>query len=288
MYFFDQHKKYCILSLITLGFLLLSMGIHNYFVIQGATLPIRITLKLVPLLFLFLLLISYFFIYRLTIYTVLILSILILCFLADILTALYDPSLIECNNNKRFYFIMGGSVFFVARILLTLLLAIKPYKQLKLIPYNRSKLLCSHILCFVLFGAIGSIPLIFEINTFNILIFIYILLGFGIPFSYSILKLSKNDQSTQNGEINMETDTEMDESTLTIVASILSIFLFNLSDYLLLFTLSIKIIPDSFILISNDLYWLSLFFLVFSSVRSPHFYIEKGYRYLQLNLTLDS
>jgi len=72
-------------------------------------------------------------------------------------------------------------------------------------------------------------------------------------------------------------DFEITESKTSCVFAFLGILFFNVSDLLLFICIFTDTFPSYVILIADNIYWLSMYLLTVSVVRSPYEYVEKGY-----------
>jgi len=262
-----KHKAFRILCLCALFIITILSGCYDYFVVKDYKLSLRIIVKTSPNLCLMVLTFSYIFIYRLTLYSCGTLLSLLLCLIGDICMAIFDPSLIDTSKNQMLYLILGGSFFFLARFVLTVILAIKPYKIISLIPYDKKQILISHIFFNIPFIILAILNLIRDTSLNSIFVSIYMVLGFGTPLSYSFLRI---------GALN---SFEIQESRIASILAFLGIFLFNISDIILFICLFTNWLHKNIILFSINIYWISMYLISVSVVRSPEEYVEKGKDY---------
>jgi hypothetical protein len=265
-----MHNSFRILSVLTLAMIIAIVGVYDYFIIMENNLSIQIFLKISPLVIMLILIFLYFIIYRLTIYSVLVMGSLFLCLLGDVFMALYDPSIL---NENYIYFILSGIFFLLARILLTFLFMIKPYKRIFFIKFPIKKLIISHVISFIIFLVLGILPLIYHVSFVSISIFLYLLFGFGFLTSYAFLRI---------GALK---DYEIEESKTSCILAFLGISLFNKADIILLITMYTSLLPKHMVLVSDNIYWLSMYLLTISIVRSSEEHVEKGLTYFPLKLT---
>ena len=240
-----QHKTFRILSLSTLVIIISLACVYNYCITKKFDIGIILMLKSSPLFMLITLNASYVFIYRITLYSFGLLVFLILCLVGDFFMALY--------SNQFIYLIAGGSFFLTARILLIFILAFN-------IQYSLKTILLSHIGFSIIFIILGILNIVREPTTISILTSVYIILGFGIPLSYSYLRIGALNQ----------------ESKMSSLFAFLGILIFNISDLLLFICIFTDKFPSYVILISNNIYWLGIYLITISVVRSSEEYIEKG------------
>lgn len=260
-----QHKQFRICSIAILILVCFSVGFFDYITISNKYDEIKLLVKTFPLVFLLFLNAFYFFIYRATIYSIFTFSSLFFCLIGDLFLGLYTP----LENNDKIYLIVGGSVFLLARLNWIFIFLVKPYKNIIRIRYNNCELFTSHIIWTFTFIAI-SIPLLYKnIKIITILSFLYIILGFGLPVSYAFLRLINRK------EISISDNDIAHESLFSLWTAFLGILLFNISDILLLYTLQTELFPNYVVLISDHIYWLSMYLLTISIVRCKYTLIEK-------------
>lgn len=222
----------------------------------------KIILKLIPTFTIMSMPIFYYCYYRITIYALLINLALFLCFIGDIFLSLYDPNISELEVVKNAYLFLGGSSFLLARFLILLVMILYPASRVKLISYDLLPLIVSHIIFNVPFIALTFIFFLSKNSSTAIyaLIMIYIILGFGLQLSYSFLRIKAISW----------------ESIYSSICGFCGVLLFNISDFLLLSTMFTPIFPEYCILISDNIYWLAMFLLSLSIVRSNTTLEEKG------------
>lgn len=259
-----NHKIFRILCLSVLIGLIILSTVYDYFVRKNYNMPIKLVIKSAPMLCLMILDFSYIIIYRATLYSCGILLSLLLCLIGDLFMGVYDPSTVAATENSFLYLILSGSFFFTARILFTVILAIKPYKKVSLIRYDFRKILMSHICFSIPFLILGLLNITRDTSLNSIFVSLYIILGFGIPLSYSFLRI---------GALN---DFEIQESKISSILGFLGILLFNASDIILFIVLFTNWLANYVVLISINLYWLSMYLMTISIVRSSEEYVERG------------
>ena len=268
-----KHKYFRILSLVALFIIILLSGIYDYIVKKDYKLSSRLIVKISPNFCLMILSFSYMFIYRATLYSCGVLLSLLLCLIGDIFMGIYDPSLIDISKNKMIYILLGGSFFFLSRVLLSIVFSIKPYKRVSLIEYGWKKVVFWHLFFSIPFIILSILNIWRDNSLTNLFVSLYILTSFGIPLSYSFLRI---------GALN---NFEIQESRISSIFGFLGMLLFNLSDILLFISLFTDWVKNYTILISINIYWLSMYLITISMLRSPQEYVEKGKDYYPLQFT---
>jgi len=263
-----EHKLFKICSIISFIILIILAFLYDYF---QENLEIKILLKILPMTLLLGLNLFYFIYYRITIYSFGIFITLFLCSFGDFFLGLYNSNSnsIDMKNSKIFYFILGGVFFFLSRIILFIIFMIKPYKKMSLILFPFKKLLISHIIFETPFIILIILLIIYEKSYMSIFISFYLGITFGFPWSNSFLRIKALNNN------------EKEETFSSGVFGFIGMTLFNISDIILLLSL-LNWIPSICGIISIHIYWLSMYFLVISIVRSSNEYIEKGKEILPL------
>lgn len=271
-----EHKLFKILSIVLFLISILFVTLYDYFVLIEDEVRLKIGLKVTPVLLNMLYITLYIFFYRLTIYSSVLLLSLFLCLLGDISLGVYDPSIKIIHNIDKHdnlgYFLIGGCFFLLARLLLTLIFALRPYDRMILIHFQKKKLIISHVLFSAPFILLAIINLIFIKDLRSVGILIYIICSFGFPMSYAFLRMLYPLQ-------------EILESFYSCLSAFIGISLFNLSDLLLFVyllypssgnTLNTINNPKVLDIISINIYWLALYLITISVIRSSFYTIEKG------------
>ncbi len=251
-----EHLTFCLLSLIALLVNGVLATLYSYNITTNIYLTIL--LKISPIIVLNLLILSYFFIYRSNIYAVGIMMTLILCMIGDIFMCLY-PRFLTYSLDSFYYIIVGGILFLCARILMCGIFLVEPYRDLRLLKYSWKKSIISHILFTIPGLSFGIFILVQSVSFLTISIFVYLFLGFGFPLSFAFLRIFS----------------EIKECLFSKILGFLAILFFNISD-LLLFLTMLGWIPSYVDIISINIYWLSMYLLTISIVRSSKEHIEQG------------
>ena len=261
-----EHRCMKIVGVLLVVCILTLSILYDYYTLDHASLDIRMGLKVSPVLCYMLYTTIYFFVYRVTIYSAFMLGTLFLCLLGDIFIVLYDPAVENAMDNKMLYFIVGGTFFFVARLLLIAIFALKPYSRISIIRYHRGRIILSHILFTLpfLILAILNLALTKSISFSSVAVSLYLFLGFGLPMSYAFLRIG----ALENCEVM--------ESFYSCYFGFVGITVFNISDVLLLLCMYTTLLPSFCFLISINLYWLALLFLTISIIRTSSTITEKG------------
>lgn len=261
-----QHKKFFILLFIIGVPFLISAISFTYLTLTHGDIGARIGLKTVPICLLSIPIIVYFIIYRITIYSLFTLFALFFCLVGDILLALYDPMIIDMTDiGATFYFIVGGVFFFLARLVLSLNFMLKPWKEINLIKYSLGRFLLVHGLASLPSTVFAILIGIYIGGFVGWSVAVYVFLGFSVPFSFSILRLNCNT-------LNNESSTE---SFLSQFLGVMAIALFNISDTLLIVGMFFSNRYDV-VLLSDNIYWISMYFLTASIVRTDSEVLERG------------
>lgn len=256
-----EHKSFRVFSLFILLINLVFIFLYNYINFQKQHFYEKIFLKLIPSLCNMSIPIFYYFKYRITIYALLIHLTLFFCLVGDLLLGLYNPDLLETVNFKEVYLIVGGFAFLLARMSILLAMILYPSTRFKLIRHNYISLILSHLLFNIPFVIVAFA--VFSSKLPGLIyasIILYILLGFGMQLSYSFLRINAIDG----------------ESRYSSIIGFLGILFFNISDILLLVTMFTNFLPSYCLLISDNIYWLGIFLLSISIVRSPYVVEERG------------
>ena len=264
-----EHRIYKILAFASLLIIIVFASLYDCFEVINLASDYRIAIKVSPMIILMILTFTYMCIYRVTIYSSILLMSLFLCSLGDIFIGLYDPSVAYIDRNKMVYFIVGGSCFLITRLLFALMFAIEPYKKFKIILYSTQRLILSHVIFMIPFTIFGILNITRQSSFVTIALFLYMFFGFGIQLSYAFLRIGKLP----------------DESIWSSIFAFIGMGLFNLSDILLFISMYTDWVPKYVTFISNNIYWVAIYLISISVVRSPHEYIEKGKTYLPISFT---
>ena len=265
-----QHRVFKILGFSALLVIFVFASIYNCLIIINAGFDYRIVIKSCPITTLILLVFSYMCVYRVTIYSSIILMSLHLCLFGDIFIGLYDPSASYIAKNEMTYFIVGGSCFFIARMLFGLAFVIKPYKKFSVIIHPWKKLLLSHLICVIPFTILGILNILRMVSFVNIAIFVYVFFGFGFQLSYAYLRINS----------------DLEESKWSSIFGFIGMFLFNISDILLFISMYTDWVPIYVMPISDNIYWAAIYLISISVVRSPYEQIEMGKHYIPISTSI--
>lgn len=265
-----EHKKFRIIAIV-IGILMIPpIVLNNYFHLAGQK---TLHIKTIPIFLCFLLSAIYFFLYKPTVFASLTSFALLFCLIGDVLLGLYDPNISGMSKEDKItILVLGGAFFLLARILYTISYMLKYTGKLQFINYPYRYVLI-HVVTVGGFTILGILTIIYLRNLISYFIFTYMLIGFGFPISYAFLKLYPHLS------IN---DKENNESRVSKYLSLIGILLFNLSDILLLIVLFTNWIPTFVLVISEDIYWLSMFLISLSIVRYKSEREELGDIYLPL------
>jgi hypothetical protein len=255
-----EHPKFTILALLSLIFILFIVGLYDYnVIIYPNKINIRFGLKPVPLSILIANVLFYFIIYRVHIYALLIGISFLFCLIGDILLMFYIPPIEEYNN--VLFLIFGGISFFIARVIMSLSYGIYPFKN------NKEQCIDMNIKKIVLFGVVifiwtMSMCIYFPLNMnsdtiMKILIPMYFIV-MGVNLSMSLFRIKGFEEETLRSQL------------FAVVGTVL----FTASDNLLFWNLFIYEIPYGDI-ISITLYWIGMYFIMISIVRTASVLDEK-------------
>lgn len=247
------HKIFRISCIISLVLIIITAII--YFVVDSII--DKFILKPIPLLILIFNIGYYFIIYRVHIYAMLLEGGFILCLIGDILLMFYIPTIPKYN--KPILLIVGGGSFFIARILFCLIFLIYPYRDVP------ERIIKSSVIKLILSGVIPLILSICLVSYFSntipektlvILLSLYIIL-MNLQLWLSLLRIKGFGE----------------ESMISQIFGFVGTLFFNVSDILLFVNLfSSVVISDE---ITMSFYWLGMYILMISVVRSSNFEREK-------------
>lgn len=250
------HKIFRISCIINLALICITSIL--YFVIDGII--DKFILKPIPLILLIFNIGYYFIIYKIHIYAMLLEGGFIFCMIGDILLMFYIPLIPKYN--KPILLIAGGGSFFISRILFSLMLLVYPYKDVN------ERIIEVRIIKLVLFGIAPLVLSICLISYFSNIISnrtLVVLLSFYIIVMNLQLWLSL-----------LRIKGFKEESMISQIFGFIGTLFFNVSDILLFINLfSSFIIPDT---ITMSFYWLGMYILMISVVRSSSFEREKKSR----------
>lgn len=267
-----EHRIFKICGFSALLLIIVFASIYNCLVIINSGFEYRIVVKTCPMIILTFLIFGYMFIYRVSIYSSIILFSLFFCTLGDILIGIYDPSVAYISRNQTIYFIVGGSFFLIARVLFCIMFMFKPYRKVDIIRHSWKKMILSHIIFMIPFIVLGILNIVKETSFITISVFIYMFFGFGIQLSYAFLRIGALEE----------------ESKWSSLFGFIGMFLFNISDILLFISMYTDWVPSYVTPISDNIYWLAIYLICISVVRSSNEYIEKGNSYIPISLTIET
>jgi len=255
-----EHKTFRIVSLISFIVILINGVLYNYYITTESTeLIYRFILKPIPISILVIDTVIYFFIYRMHIYALLIQMSFLFCLLGDILLMFYIPSIPEYNN--KIFLIVGGTSFFIARVIMTLAFGVYPYRN------KIEKCLTTTVKKTVLTAIIPFIYTVYIIiwfanymkNTIMMVLLSFYIVIMGIQLFLSLLRIKGF----------------VEESIVPQLFGFLGTCLFTVSDTLLFW--NIFLIPIRYAdVISISLYWSGMYLLMISIVRNSKFNYERS------------
>lgn len=250
----------CLLVLITS---IIGASLYTDFSLKHRDINLIVGMKSIPVASMILLNIWYFVCYRVTIYSGLMLAFLTTCLIGDVMLGFDNDTL----------FIVGGASFFIGRIVLTILFALKP-KQCKCIRHCFCRSLMSNTINTAVYFVIGLCFLIYNGTLKSTLYFLYITIGLSLPSSYSFLRIYGLEH----------------ESKISCWIGFIGTLLYNISDILLLAASDFKhVFPEYTHLISNWIYWVGIYLITLSLIRSNSEETEKlGYYQLPIFVVVNS
>ncbi len=257
-----EHPRFTILALISLIFVLLIVCLYGYnVIIYPSKLNIRFGLKPVPLSILIANVLFYFTIYRIHIYALLIGFSFLFCLIGDILLMFYIPTIEKYKN--ILFLIFGGISFFIARVIMSLAYGIYPFKnnnnKEQCIDMNIKKIALIGLAIFIwIMSMCIYFPLNMSTNTImKILIPTYFIV-MGINLSMSLFRIKGFQEETLRSQL----------------FAVIGTVLFTASDNLLFWNLFIYEVQYGDI-ISITLYWIGMYFIMISIVRTASVLDEK-------------
>ena len=246
-----EHKHFRIYSVVLSVAIFAASVLYDYFTIRKHNLMLDLGLKMIPVWSAIIFSLAYIYLYRLNIYVSLMIMALFLCFFGDLFLGLYDPK-ITSSYDDMVYFLLGGGSFFFARVILCINFMIKPFKRLSLIRYSVKKYLVVTIATLIAFIGLGVANIVMFNTNISKLMFGYIMLGMGLPLSYSFLRINAIPG----------------ENRASCIKAFIGVCLFNISDIILLLNMSLVNLPNYIHVISNNIYWGGLYLLAVSILRT--------------------
>jgi hypothetical protein len=177
-------------------------------------------------------------------YLIFILLSLILFLLGDIFIQIYDQPFENFIDNPASYAILAGSCYFLARILLTIIFALRDGTEI--IEIARKVVCFSHFLFTVPYLAFGITFLCLRPSYITGFIFIYLSLSFSFLQSYALMRFIK-----EKG-----------------ISPLISVSLLNFSHVMIISLMYNKSIPQLLKLLATNTYWVSMFLLTTSILSS--------------------
>ena len=265
-----NHKTFKITSLITLLLVIISGALYDIYIISYPNnIYIRFGLKLTPIILIIINVFSYFIIYKLQTYAILMLLGILFSMLGDIFMMMYIPIIPEYNNIT--FLIMGGTAFFIGRFIMSLAFCVYPFRTSAfcVYPFRTSEKCWVNIgfIKVIIYGFLTSVYLILTIYYFvthikdtliKKLLPPYILI-MGVQLFTALVRVYGFKIETISSQI----------------FGVIGTLLFTISDTLLFLNLFIY---DTYDKVSDvmaiSIYWVGLYFLGISVVRSVNHYTE--------------
>ena len=189
----------------------------------------------------------YVLLYRAKTYSVFVLLALIFFLLGDVFVQIYAFPFENFIDNPAGYIALAGSCYFIARIILTVIFALKDKNYSEIVEVDKKVLMFCHFLFTLPYLAFGITFLCLNPSYISTIIFLYLFLSFGFLQSYALIRMVKG-----KGRL-----------------CLISISLLNSSHILLLSLAYNKAIPFLMKLIATNIYWLSMFLLALSVISPP-------------------
>lgn len=259
-----QHIKFRILSALLACLITVFVGLYIYFTITNRDLGLKLGIKICPVVCCMIYTILYIINYRFTIYSCFTFLSLFFCMLGDLFIGLYDPVLENTGKDQTVYFILGGGCFMAARFILMIIFMIKPFSRISIIRYDKIKAILLHINCTLPYLIFAIYNWIRIPNFISGCTFAYLTVFFGLPASYAYLRIGALD------------NLEVKESEISCYIALYGITFFNISDILLIIGMFTNWLPASTVLVSNVIYWIAIYLLTISIIRTSDERMERG------------
>lgn len=254
-----NHRLFNIISVVVFLINTVFGVLYNYYIAYHPTLTIyRFAFKPVPVTLLIILVFCYIRIYRMHFYALLTGVGLLFCLMGDTLLMFYIPEV--DGYNVKLFLMIGGVSFFIARGFFTIASIVFPYRgsSEKTITIPIKKTFIIGLLCFVwTAGMIVTFFINMNGGVLKYLLPIYFLM-MGVELMFSIVRIRGFPGESLSAQIK----------------GLIGTVLFTVSDSILFYGLFINPIMYGDI-ISISLYWLGMYFLTISVVRSPEYVKEK-------------
>lgn len=257
-----RRSNHPVFNVISIVVLLITIGVgisYNYLTsVYPLNLVYRFALKPIPVSMMILNIFAYFIIYRMHFYALLIGVSLIFCLLGDILLMFYLPGMDKYDN--ELFLIIGGVSFFIARGFMCLGFAVYPFrgKSERCIQAGIKKTVIITILCFIYTVAIITYFVVhMDSGVIRILLPMYFVM-MGVNLEFSILRVGGFLEEIRGSQ----------------VKGALGTIIFTISDTLLFWGIFLNPIPNGDA-ISICLYWLAMFLLTISVVRTKNIVTER-------------
>ncbi len=234
-----QHQSFRLNALISAIMSGIGIGCYLYYsIIDPKNIQLQICFKIVPLSFMICLNVLYMLIYKASTYAILTLMSLILSLLGDVFVSI---------NNVKFLY-SGASCFLVARIIWAINWSLYNNQFIK---YNFRKTSLIHIASITFYLSIGVSLIMYKCSLLTGMMLVYILFGMPIQLSSAFLRIKRLDH----------------ESIYSSWFTFIGIILFNFADIVLFLYMVVKL-PEYIRYSSDILYWISMFLLTISLVRT--------------------
>jgi len=271
-----KYRFFYISSLLLLGVYLICASLYLYHISLGIYGNILYLTRTLPTLFSIFFVIAYIYKYRPTLYSSFTLVALLINLFAEMTSLLrYYEKLSPFYSTKYaddiVYLALDVGLQLGTRVFLTLAFISEPYEKFSYLfggPDQRKWVWISHAFLVILFTVPALILLACEPSVSTGIILIYCCLTFGLPVSFAYLRIGK----LRNTEIN--------ESELSCVEAFFGMFIFNVSEAILMFSYTLtgaSSIATKYGHIALSLfYWVGIYFLTITIYRSNDETIEEG------------
>ena len=254
-----MHKLFTLTSLISLGLILITIIVYNYYLIQHTNNYILYGLKPIPVSIMIITVFIYFIIYQSNTYSMLILISLCACLIGDVLLLFYDSKQAYTNT---VYLIIGGGFFFLGKIFMSVAFLIFPFNYenpfKRVIKFTLTKTLLVFFPTFLLVFGPG-LNIVLKIN--NITMAVFISIYFIIMFVNLFLSF-------------MRIRGFVEELLRSQIVGGIGTLLFTLGDILLFWNIFISSDKITIDVISITLYWIGLYIITISIVRTGSYNTE--------------
>ena len=267
-----KHKLFTFVAGCILALILSTVVLYDYtFVVNPTDLTLRFILKPIPVLLMVVITIAYMIIYRLHTYALLIQMSLLFSLMGDVLLMFYEPTIPEYDN--ILFLITGGASFFIGRCIMALAFLVYPFNNCK---YNgtmrigmKKTIITSLVVCILMAPSIVVFVIYMKGSVLMKVVLPIYILSMGLDLATATVRIG--------GYI--------DETLSSQVIALIGTIFFMISDYLLFWNLFLGLIPYGDV-ISITIYWLAMYLITISIVRTNSYEAEKLNEFTYLPLTV--